>query len=289
MFLGASAPVIWGSYQMLGKLTARGLPGARQQAAEKKLNLWVWLVNFALALGIVVLVDYLLEDLFGPVEGFSINLVWFLFLALANLGVSLRMILSPTTRIAVTKHVQHPPGLSRWMDVYASADPVPNGPTRIETSAQVMSVKVWNRGARLSDHTTYWENLDGFVLRVARICAETAESPWQDKLPRATQGGWLDRRAQWRVGLLRWMVWGNRLLWAILLVVLWTRHQAHVPVPFSFPSWSWDWGPSLARSAILLALVLLAAWAAAALLRWPWSAWVRADQEAVLAHKLRGL
>ena len=199
------------------------------------------------------------------------------------------MILSPTTRTAVTRPVQHPPGLSRWMDVYASADPVPNGPTRIEaTSAEVTSVQVWNRGACLSDHTSYWGNLDGFVLRVARICAETAESAWREKLPPTTQAGWLDRRAAWRVGLLRRMVWGNRMLWAFLWYPLWTRYEARMPIPFSFPSWFWDWGPPFARSAILTALVALAVWAAAALLRWRWSIWVRADQEAVLAHKTPG-
>ena len=129
-----------------------------------------------------------------------------------------------------------PPGLVQVDGRYASADPVPNGPTRIEGAyAEVTTEQVWNRGAPLSDHTTYWENLDGFVLRVARMCAETAESPWRDKLPPATQANWLDRRAAFRVGLLRWMVWGNRVLWAFVLYLLWTRHEASVPVPFNFP------------------------------------------------------
>ena len=75
-----------------------------------------------------------------PARG-SPNPPRFLVLLLANLGVSLWMILSPTTRTAVTKPVQHPPGLSRWMDVYASADPVPNGPTRIERDARGSDVR----------------------------------------------------------------------------------------------------------------------------------------------------
>jgi hypothetical protein len=215
--------------------------------------------------------------------------VQFLVIALANLAVSLGMILSSATRMAVTRPVRHPPGLPRWMDVYASADPVPNGPTRIEaTFAEVTSVQVWNRGALTSDHTTYWKNLDGFVLRVARICAETAESPWRDKLPPATQADWRDRRAAWRVCLLRWTVWGNRILWAFALYLLWTRYDARVPVPFGFPSWFWNWGPTGERFAILAALVVLAASAAAALLRWRWSVWVRTEQEAVLAQKTPG-
>jgi hypothetical protein len=280
---GGGALVIWGFNQMLDKLTAWGVLGARQEATDKKLKLWASMV---ICIAFSVPVVYLFKDLLGPI----ITALVFLFIALANLGYSLWVILSPTTRTVVTRPVQHPQGLSRWMDVYASADPVPNGPTRIEeTSAEVTSVQVWNRGALLSDHTTYWDNLDGFVLRVARMCAETAESPWQDKLPPTTQAGWLDRRAAWRVGRLRWMVWGNRMLWAFLLYPLWKRHGASVPVPFSFPSWFWDWGPPFARFAILTALVALAAWAAAALLRWRWRVWVRADQEAVLAHKTPGV
>jgi hypothetical protein len=287
VFWGVSALVSWGAYQMLDKLTAWGVLGARQGAADLKFKIWVLMVIYA---AFVALVYYLFKDLLGSMGDLPTDHVAFLVIALFNLGVSLWMILSPTTRTAVTRLVQHPPGLSRWMDVYASADPVPNGPTRIEkTSAEVTSVQVWNRGALLSDHTTYWENLDGFVLRVARMCAETAESPWQDKLPPATQAGWLDRRAAWRVGLLRWTVCGNRMLWAFVLCLLWRRHEARVPVPFSFPSWFWDWGPPVARFAILTALVALAAWAAAALLRWRWSVWVRADQEAVLAHKTPGV
>ena len=38
-----------------------------------------------------------------------------------------------------------------------------------------------------------------------------------------------------------------------------------------------------------MVLVALAAWSAAVLLRWRWSVWVRAEQEAVLAHKVPGV
>ena len=85
--------------------------------------------------------------------------------------------------------VRMPPGLATWIDIYASGDPVPNGPTRIKvnpspvatptptdtgTLAAPQAIPIWNLGSMLSDHTTYWSNLDGFVLRVARTCAETA-------------------------------------------------------------------------------------------------------------------
>jgi hypothetical protein len=299
-FLGVSALVIWSAHQMFDKLTAWGVLGAREEAADKKLKLWVLIaiyIAFMALMALMALMVYLFTDLLPPIEDLAtpgtsgaVLAVEFLAIMLANVGYAVSVILSSTTRTAVTRPVQYPPGLPRWMDVYASADPVPNGPTRIEeTSAKVTSVRVWNRGALLSDHTTYWDNLDGFVLRVARICAETAESAWQDKLRPTRQAGWLDRRAAWRVGILRRMVWGNRILWAFVLYLLWTRYEARVPVPFSFPSWFSDRGPPVARSVILAALVLLAAWAAAALLGWRWRAWVRADQDAVLAHETPGV
>ena len=181
----------------------------------------------------------------------------------------------PTTRTAVTRRVQHPPGLSRWMDVYALADPVPNGPTRIETSAQVMSVKVWNCGAPVRPYV-----LLGKSRRFRAAGCSDLRRDGRKPLARqaaARNAGWLARSARRMAGRSPAVDGvGQQDTRAILR--LWTRHQAHVPVPFSFPSWFWDWGPFLARSAILLALIVLAAWAAAALLRWPWSAWVRADR-----------
>jgi hypothetical protein len=288
MFWGGSALAMWGILQILGKLAAWGMLGQREEAADRKFRLWALTVSYV---ALCLLGVFLFKDkLLSPFEDLPILHVMFLVLALANLGSSVWMILSPATRTAVTSPVRYPPGLSKWMDVYASSDPVPNGPTRIEgTSVHVASVPVWNRGALLSDHTTYWKNLDGFVLRVARMCAEVAESPWREKLPPVTQAGWLDRRAAWRVRLLRRTVWGNRILWAFVLYLLWTRHEARMPVPFSFPSWFWDWGPTVAQFAMLTGLVVLVGWAGAALLRWRWSIWVRAEQEAVLAHKPPGV
>ncbi|MHC2292870.1 hypothetical protein [Bradyrhizobium barranii] len=261
---GVSALALWIASQILDKFTAWGVMDAR----HKRLELSGSIVIVAAVLAAVY---YLLR----PSEDLPIVPAMFLIIMLLSLGGALRLILSPITRTAVTRRVQHPPGLSRWIDMYASADPVPYGPTRIkETPAEVTSVQVWNRGAFLSDHTTYWDNLDGFVLRVARMCAETAESSWQGKLPPATQTAWLDRRAEWRVGLLWWTRFGNWMLWGLIWLLLWARHGVHVTI----------WAPTVERL-VITALVMLAALIAGALLRWPWSVWVRAEQEAVLAHK----
>jgi hypothetical protein len=267
--------VFWGSGWLINWAASK-LPAAEK--IQKRAALFI-----IAAVG--ALVYYFSKDLISPLWDIRTGNVMFLTLVVLNLVFSIKTILSLDTRAAVTKPVQHPPGLLRWMDLYSSADPVPNGPTTIEgTSAEVTSVRVWNRGSMLSDHVTYWKNLDGFVLRVARMCAETAESPWLNKLPPPTLSDWLDRRAAWRVRLLRLTVWGNRAFWAFVLYLLWTRYGASVPLPFSFPVWFWDWGPAVARFGTVTALVALAAWVAAAALRCRWSAWVRADQDALLAR-----
>ena len=200
------------------------------------------------------------------------------------------MILLSSTEDMVANSVEKPRGLTRWIDLYASADPVPNGPTMLPAanaagapSAEVESVLIWNRGAMLSDHTTYWDNLDGFVLRIARVCAETAKSPWQRKLPDATQMSFADRLAKWRVGFLRWAVRINTLFWLLAFSLLWWRHEARVPLPIDLPAWLPAWAPIAARAAMLAFMMAVAAWATAALLRWPWIRWVRAEQELMLA------
>lgn len=271
---GLGALVGWVGDRMDNRLVAWGVVGARQ----KRYSAWTLFTACVLGTSALHLYDYLELSWLGPVFAFA-----GLF---ASLFYSMREMLSSATQTAVTKPVRYPPGLSRWMDVYASADLVPNGPTRIEgASAKVTSVKVWNRGAFFSDHTTYWENLDGFVLRVARICAETAQSPWQDKLPPATQAPWLDRRAIRRVRFLWWTVLYNWLLWAFVWCVLWVRYGVSVPTRFGAPYWFPEWGLTVGRVTVLTVLIALAAWVAAAVLRWRWSVWVRADQEAVLAQK----
>jgi hypothetical protein len=74
----------------------------------------------------------------------------------------------------------------------------------------------------------------------------------------------------------------NWLFWLFAFSVLWWRHEPHIPLSLGFPGWFPAWA---ARTAVLAALVTAAAWTAAALLRWPWSRWVRTEQELVLANK----
>jgi hypothetical protein len=215
-------------------------------------------------------------------KGLPVYSIAYLFWALFSLLSSLRFILSSEGKRIVQAPVTRPVGLRRWVDLYASADPVPNGRTRT-TEGEHESKPIWNLGSMFADHTAYWDNRDGFVLRVARACAETAKSPWTQELP--NESDFIDRRAAWRVGFLRAARWSSGLTWLVLGFSLWIRHQANVPVPFNLPSWV---PASPVHHALFVALIALAMWATSRVLRWIWSWWVWAEQEVVLDHKLPG-
>jgi len=59
-----------------------------------------------------------------------------------------------------------------WFDVYSSDDPVPNGPLLDEYSPPYSRLRTHvtcNLGSMLFDHTSYWQNHDDFVSRIARM------------------------------------------------------------------------------------------------------------------------
>lgn len=70
-----------------------------------------------------------------------------------------------------------------WVDIYASADPVPHGPLlSVETepwrldprTASVTSIEVQNRKSVATDHTTYQKNTEQVLVPlIDRICAAT--------------------------------------------------------------------------------------------------------------------
>jgi len=209
------------------------------------------------------------------------TIIWLIFTLIMLYG-SISFILSPEGKRIVQAPVSRPLGLRRWVDLYASADPVPNGRTRT-IEGEHESKQIWNLGSPFGDHTTYWDNRDGFVLRVARVCAEIAESPWTHELP--SESDFLDKRAAWRVRFL----WTARLIsgltWLVLGVLLWKRHQANVPVLFNLPSWI---PASPVQHVLFVALIALAMWATSSALCWIWRWWVLAEQEVVLSHEQPG-
>jgi hypothetical protein len=68
------------------------------------------------------------------------------------------------------------PGLGlrlRWIDLYASHDPVPEGRLSRQPPIGLSSRRVINRRSTLSDHTTYWSNVEGFIHPLCRELAAT--------------------------------------------------------------------------------------------------------------------
>jgi hypothetical protein len=230
------------------------------------LNRWAKLIFFFVLL-LVVLYAVLCNNIF-----------WFWSTFLAALSVFTQYLSLSSEMEKIVTNVRRPLGLARWDDLYASADPVPNGPTRTTGNSPPATKMIWNLGSVFADHTAYWDNRDGFVLRVARVCAETAQSPWTSELP--SDSDFVDKRAAWRVRFLHIGWWSNFLAWLGLGLLLWIFwRQASVPIPFDLLR-----DAPVQLAALLVTFVALAMWVSTVALRWLWSWWVRKEQEAVLAH-----
>jgi hypothetical protein len=102
----------------------------------------------------------------APGGGDGRSIIWTLFLVmpLALLGVSIKFVWDQwkawperARRLSISP-------LS-WVDFWATSDPVPNGPlARPGVVEKLCSVQVTNRISWFSDHSSYWENRDEFVL-----------------------------------------------------------------------------------------------------------------------------
>lgn len=169
----------------------------------------------------------------------------------------------------------------RWRDLFASADPVPNGRLHEHRRLPPASVPVVNLGSMLHDHNSYWSNRDEFVTRVANALLELDPALRELRLsPKAVK--FLRKRRSKRVRLLRiawWIAFGSVAAlvvrywsdwiaiagWAARRVAAWGQglggnEVAPIPLP---PAGTW------ARSVGWAALVL----AGYAAVRWAWSRW----------------
>jgi hypothetical protein len=92
-----------------------------------------------------------------------------------------------------------------WLDYYASADPVPNGPLfdQEEQPSYLASCDVHNFDSLLHDHTTYWRNLDGFVTQVVVPLAKLGQFPLMMDADDETRLKPVPFRRRWRVAWLR--------------------------------------------------------------------------------------
>ncbi len=210
--------------------------------------------------------------------------VLILVFALLLLARSIYMILSKNWERILTT-VRCPPGLARWIDIYASLDPVPAGPTLIGDHQQIESQQIWNEGSIIKDHTVYWRNLDEFVLRVVRACAKAAASVWLGKLPHESDA--IDQRARWRVSWLQMARTAFTTMAIALGVALYHRNfDVMCKIAELIPSWiARRVAPTDLERGTLLALIALGAVLAYMPVRTVWRWWVGQEQSAILQHQ----
>lgn len=166
----------------------------------------------------------------------------------------------------------------RWVDYWATSDPVSNGPLFDEPG--FVSQAVHNRHSPVTDHTTYWENVDHFVGAVASEIAKLGPKEVADHIPLDDVA--LERMSAQRqrrirhLSAFRWTVTLMGLAVGVLEFGQWTIAASELLGAWEAPY------PGAAGYA---GLVTLAASLAALLLQllsvgWLWLAWNRSDMVA---------
>ncbi len=124
----------------------------------------------------------------------------------------------------------------KWLDFYASADPVPNGAMydSPEQTRQVMdSREVMNGASALMDHTTYWANSDEFMGYLCSALCDHAGVVWR-------KPGSLDHshlavagyRRRWRTGWLKALRLTIALLTTGVVALNWSNLAAVASGPW---------------------------------------------------------
>jgi hypothetical protein len=98
------------------------------------------------------------------------------------------------------------------------------------------SIEIHDESSIVTDHTTYCENIDGFVLRALHACASTACSPRLGDLPMSTDAG--TGRARWRVNHLRLAWWLLTIASLTAPALLLIRFHESWALSFGLPEWS---------------------------------------------------
>lgn len=111
----------------------------------------------------------------------------------------------------------------RWLNYYASADPVSNGPLFSKPHEGIRELEVWNGASVLTDHTQYTKSQDDFLscLAIALLSAIDRRSPSAGTVGALERARW---RGWWRV----WWLSAARLIAAVAGVVTVVRVWTHL-------------------------------------------------------------
>ena len=181
----------------------------------------------------------------------------------------------------------------RWVDLWSSADPGPNGPLGASGSANVSSWRVRNAGSVILDHAIYWQNVTEFVGAVAkelgRHGAGTAHFPGdEDPFPdRRLRLAGLTRGARIHVLSALRVMWSGAVLgFGLTLYPTLNRGLDFTWLPENIPVISLlrEWLPGIVALAIV-AVGSLLGWILIAKI---WGAGIRADDRASFAGRAEG-
>lgn len=112
----------------------------------------------------------------------------------------------------------------RWVDCFATKDPVPNGPLLDDGPAA--EIEVCNESSTTADHTAYWRNRDEMV---SLVVAELTTIGGRERLltPRPAWGDALAPRRRWRV---RWLAAVRALAWTAIALAIVARWSVWRPL-----------------------------------------------------------
>ena len=168
----------------------------------------------------------------------------------------------------------------RWYDLYATADPVPNGRLLDELEPTgLFSDEVTNKDSLVFDHTSYWQSGDDFVQHVARRLLRLSGIRMRDLNDQAS------RRRRWRG---QWLA-ASRWVLAIAGIVIAADWLVDEPGWQFLLRWLLMPADVKATTAALWAALFPVAmafvmWAAfRAELAWRWRDWQREEQSRFLA------
>ena len=115
-----------------------------------------------------------------------------------------------------------------WTDVFASDDPVPNGPLLDEYAplSGLNTRETCNLGSPLWDHTSYWLNRDDFVSRLARVLLSRAHVDVNRDADHRLREDVSKSRRRWRVSWRRWSSWAAAFAAGCVAFRLWTNPTA---------------------------------------------------------------
>lgn len=227
----------------------------------------------------------------GPATSVATVLVFF---GVGFFAVGLIVLVRKDSDTNIDERLELGPNV-RWVDRYARADPVPNGPMLSKPAAFVTSTPVSNLGSPLLDHSAYWRNQDQFVPAVALAIAEVAGLDLKPRRWDAERLLWAESRRRWRVA---WLVVSRVAAVVVAAAIilrfregLWTK-PSDLPeplrtlfgelidliddVPF-LRLVSGAQAQSVATQALWVASVFLTMWIVYRLFEAVWSWWDRAE------------